>query len=457
MLESLAATTVAPLFGAASIAALIVLATALFLLLRRRNLEIAEAHASLRAEIMGRMRADSELRAAKEAADEANRAKSRFLANMSHEIRTPLGAIIGFSELLMNPDQTMGDRAECLSAIRRNGELLSNIISDVLDLSKVEAGKFQIELQEADLPEVITDISSLLGLQAREKGILLTMHADPQVPERICTDAMRLRQVLVNIVGNAIKFTARGEVEIHIKMLHSLTTGVRQLAFVVRDTGPGITPEAAKRLFNLFSQGETKTHRPGYGTGLGLALSRRLAQLLGGDVVLSETTLGKGSVFTVTVDPGTVKTPKVEEFRPAVEARQADSPVRLDGTKVLVVDDSPDNQILITRFLRMAGAAVDVANNGREGLDKLGKGPFDVVIMDIQMPVMDGYEALAQLRGQGYRKPILALTAHALKEEQRRCLALGFDSHLSKPVNRHFLLEEVARFARQLESRPCVS
>lgn len=399
-------------------------------------------------DITDRKLQDDALRTAKDAADEASQAKSRFLANMSHEIRTPLGALLGFSELLINPDQPEHERAECISAIRRNGDLLSNIINDILDLSKVEAGKVQVEMQSVSVEDVITDISSLLGLQAQEKGIVLSVRYDGPMPPRIRTDALRLRQILVNIVGNAIKFTSRGEVEVTIKHTRR-GRGRPQLAFAVRDTGPGISEVVAARLFNPFAQGDSSRTRMSGGTGLGLVLARRLAQLLGGDVELTQSTPDHGSTFTITVDPGEAEHGEQPIETPNV-APQGVISGRLDGIRILLVDDSPDNQMLITKFLTMAGALVEVANNGREGVQKTSTDMFDLIVMDIQMPVMDGYEAIGHLRRSGYTRPVIALTAHALKEEQQRCLACGFDGHLSKPINRQFLIEKLQGYAAGL-------
>lgn len=389
---------------------------------------------------------------AKESAEAASKAKSAFLANMSHEIRTPLGAVLGFSELMMNQQLSPVERSNYMAAVKRNGELLSNIISDILDISKVEADKMEVERQDIPLVDVLADITTMLSLQAQEKGLALTVTSDGQVPHHISTDPLRLRQILINIVGNAIKFTQRGSVEVKIRLL-AYANDTHLIAFAVKDTGAGISPEQAGKLFQAFTQADVSTKRKHGGTGLGLILSKRLANLLGGDVVLTHSEIDKGSTFTITVDPGPVAhqfvsgllNSSAELHDGSVQRGHAEDELQLQGLKVLLVEDAPDNQVLIGRFLKMAGAQVEIANNGKEAIAKIGADQFDLLLMDLQMPVMDGYEATEMLRKCGYEKPIIALTAHALKEERLRCLASGFNDHIGKPVNRSVLLESIAR------------
>lgn len=384
---------------------------------------------------------------AKEAAESANLAKSAFLANMSHEIRTPLGAVIGFSDLIIDPQIPASERANFVAAIKRNGELLSNIINDILDLSKVEAGKMQIDPREAALAEILTDTKTLLDLQAREKGIALDIEVAANTPEIIRTDPLRLRQILLNIIGNAIKFTTRGTVHVKIQRV-SGTIGHDLLAFTIKDTGPGIRDDQLDKLFTPFSQADGTSKRKHGGTGLGLVLSKRLANLLGGDVQLTQTTPESGSTFTVTIDPGSIHPIQAaaKDVRPQSLTGQSR---RLDGVRVLLAEDSPDNQVLVSRILRLAGATVEIAANGKEALDKAWQDQYDIVLMDLQMPIMDGYEATAELRHSGYSGKIVALTAHALADERDRCLRNGFDDHLSKPVNRNILIERVDNYSRQ--------
>ncbi|PWU16950.1 MAG: hypothetical protein C5B49_09770 [Bdellovibrio sp.] len=389
---------------------------------------------------------------AKKAAEVANLAKSAFLANMSHEIRTPLGAIMGFSELLADSRVAPGEKSKFIASIIRNGELLTNIINDILDLSKVEAGKLEVNLREVALAEIFTDTNSLLELQAREKGIALKITVEDDVPTVIRTDPLRLRQILINIVGNAIKFTAKGSVEVFVQRGHD-PSGRDGISFVVKDSGKGIEKGQIAKLFAPFSQVHVDAARTYGGTGLGLVLSKRLANLLGGDVVLTQTEVNRGSIFTVTIDPGPLGQIFRGEFRPpASDARWIQESQCLSGIKVLLAEDTVDNQILVSRMLSLAGASVECVSNGREALDRVLHSTFDVLLMDLQMPVMNGYEAIVEMRRRGYRGKIAALTAHALSSEKGRCLESGFDSYLCKPVNRGALIEEVRKLAREKDS-----
>jgi PAS domain S-box-containing protein len=390
-----------------------------------------------------------ELKNAKEAAEEASATKSAFLANMSHEIRTPLGAVLGFSELLMSQELTVSERNNSLEVIKRNGRLLSNLINEILDLSKVEAGRLEIEKMDVNVSEILSEVGNFLNLEASEKGIRLTMAAEGGLPKTIFTDPMRLRQILINIIGNAIKFTDRGSVQVKVK-LFSDSLERTQLCIAVKDTGPGISAEQASKLFTPFTQADPSTTRKFGGTGLGLVLSKKLANILGGDVVLTESTPGVGSTFAISIDPGEIETTifSSTDFR---DQKILPFPIphpsqNLRHLNILVVEDSPDNQVLIQRLLRMAGAKIQIASNGREALEKVHQSDFDMILMDLQMPEMDGFEATRRLRAQGFRKPIIALTAHAMKEERKRCLESGFDEHLSKPVDREALIRTLSDF-----------
>ncbi len=382
----------------------------------------------------------AELEKARYIADNANRIKSVFLANMSHEIRTPLGAVLGYAELLANKGIQGIEREKFISAIKRNGELLSNIINDILDLSKVE-----VELREVLLSDVLTDMASLLSLRALNKGIRLQVNYHGDIPKIIRTDVLRLRQILINIIGNAIKFTDQGSVEVTIKCTKE-SAGQNKLTFDVKDTGPGISEENIKNLFQPFFQVDPSARREFGGTGLGLVLSRNLAKLLGGDVALVESSLRQGSLFSVSVNPG-----PVEELNshPLPAARQTEPEVvenaRLDNIEILLAEDCIDNQFLICTFLTKVGAKVDVVDNGQKALEMVKSKDYDLILMDIQMPVMDGYEAASQIRQLGYRTPMIALTAHALKGEREYCLKMGFDEHNTKPINRKTLISSVIR------------
>ncbi|MEN9824639.1 MAG: hypothetical protein RI953_384, partial [Pseudomonadota bacterium] len=391
------------------------------------------------------------LKEAKEAADAANKAKSEFLANMSHEIRTPLGAIMGFAELVGNFQNSDEERKAALQAIIRNGRQLSKIIDEILDLSKVEAGKLEIEEEEIELFPFINDVTTLLSLQAREKGIALNIERNGLVPKFIRTDGTKFRQILINIVGNAVKFTDRGSVSINVSAeLHESNS---RLFVKVSDTGPGLIPQQQLRLFQPFVQADSSTRRRFGGTGLGLVLSRKLARLLGGDLQLLWSQEGQGSCFEISVQIGPAKRLKLVSELEGNDAhlqnavRPKVSP-RLDGSHILVVDDAPDNRLIVQKFLSHAGASVEHAEDGRTAAELALKHNFDLVVMDIQMPDFDGYETVSYLRRRGYNKPIIALSAHAMREDRERSLATGFNEHLTKPVDRKILLGRIESLLR---------
>lgn len=410
--------------------------------LQIRTEELVLKTAALNEEIRERKRAQ-------DAAEGANRAKSAFLANMSHEIRTPLGVILGFSELLYEKNHSPEDRALWNATVRRNGIMLSTIINDILDLSKVEAGRLETEIGPVDIAGLVSDLKALLDLKASDKGLVFQMNVDPDVPSVIRTDSLRLRQVLLNVIGNAIKFTKIGKVSVRIKWAPDVV-GAAKIAIVIQDTGLGIAPEFAERIFEPFSQADASTTRKFGGTGLGLALSRDLARALGGDIVLSDSVLGATSTFIVTVDPrlnhGSEPGTKIETKVKSLSTAPSLDNLKLSGMRILLTEDSVDNQVLVTHILGAAGATVEIANNGSEALKKVENKEYDVILMDLQMPVMGGYEAMASLRGQGYLKPIIALTAHALTEEHGLCLAAGFSDHMSKPFDHAALVRRLAQF-----------
>ena len=387
------------------------------------------------------------LNQAKALAETANQAKSIFLANMSHEIRTPLGVVLGFAELMGDPDLSTADRLSYLATIKRSGSLLANIIGDILDLSKIESGNLEADLQQTSLREILFDLTTLCGIPAIEKGIKLTISSDGLVPSIITTDSLRLKQILINIVGNAIKFTQIGSVEVTVKLI-SVGKTASKLEFRIKDSGLGIDPEQAARLFEAFVQADESTTRKYGGTGLGLAISRRLAQLLGGDVTLSESTLGRGSSFTVIIDPGNIQNVLLENFSSGgrdgikLQATSSIAPAatRLDGVMILLVEDGPDSGILTSRMLQLAGASVDWAKNGKEALEILHRSQYDAVLMDLEMPIMGGIEATSELRKNGNRTPIIALTVHDSKDVVQSCYDIGFSGHLTKPLDREILL-----------------
>lgn len=390
-----------------------------------------------------------------EAAEAANRAKSRFLANMSHEIRTPLGAVLGFAELLRSPHQSDEDRQNCVTAVSRNGKVLLKIIDDVLDLAKIEADRVEAELVRVSLAELFHDIRVVHSYKATEKGIQLELKGVDRLPRFIHTDPLRLKQILNNMLGNAIKFTDQGKVEVTVSC--DRFAAQPKLKVTVRDTGCGLSASEAGRLFQPFMQADTSTSRRYGGTGLGLVISKQLASLLGGDVILSDSRPGGGSTFVLTIDPGPLGE-LVDGFKllklaaPESSAQESESRHRLDGISILLADDAVDNRQLISRLLVLAGASVDTANDGREAVEKAMAKHFDVILMDIQMPGTDGYQATHSLRSKGYTRPIIALTAHAMKEELERCLKAGCDHHLSKPIDYQNLLLSIGRFAESTRS-----
>ncbi len=394
----------------------------------------------------------SNLEALMEAAEESNRSKSEFLANMSHEIRTPMTAIQGYADLLMEPDTTESDRLEYVQTIRRNGEHLLRLINDILDLSKIEAGKMTVEHISCSPASVLVDVASLMRVRALDKALQFDVVYETDVPTTIQSDPTRLRQIVVNLVGNAIKFTERGGVRIAVRCERSDSADPR-LRIEIADTGIGMTEEQIGVLFTAFSQADTSTTRRFGGTGLGLAICRKLAGLLGGEVTV-QSTPGQGTSFFLDIATGPLDGVQMltgyseagfqVEASPASDARHVDA-------RVLLAEDGRDNQILITTHLRKAGAHVTMCENGRLAvqaalLANAGGTPYDVILMDMQMPELDGYGATRMLRTQGYKGPIIALTAHAMAGDREKCLAAGCDDYLTKPIDRATLVEAILRW-----------
>jgi CheY-like chemotaxis protein len=395
------------------------------------------------------------------AAEAANAAKSEFLANMSHEIRTPMTAILGFAEVLLE-QLTAPDQVDALRTIRRNGHYLLGLINDILDLSKIEAGKLTLESIATAPAQLVRDVLELLRIRAAEKNLSLQARFEGPIPELIQTDPTRLRQILINLASNAIKFTQQGGVTIGVRLLND---GEQPwLRFDITDTGIGMTPEQAARIFHPFVQADTSTTRRFGGTGLGLAISRRLVEMLGGEISFT-TAPGHGSTFTVTIPTGSLHDVRCwqPDHRPAPlpvataapTSAAAPSPglsqAPLEGRRILLAEDGPDNQRLIALLLRKSGAEVELAENGQQARDKAlaaaaqGR-PFDVILMDMQMPVLDGYDATRQLRQGGYTAPILALTAHAMSGDRQHCLDAGCDDYAAKPVDRKQLMDVVVQW-----------
>lgn len=408
-------------------------------------------------DIHDRKVAEMRLIEAEKAATAANLAKTRFLANMSHEIRTPMNSILGFTELMMDSQQSPEARAECIQTVQRNGRQLLKIIDEILDISKVETGKMIIEKVDVNIGNLLSDVKNLLQLQAKDKGLDFKINLVTPIPRLVKTDPTRLRQILVNLIGNGIKFTQKGWVQVDVEWQPGQEKVPPLLKFRINDSGTGIQLDHRKNLFQAFSQADSSTTRKYGGTGLGLALSKELAQALGGDVFLDMSEPEQGSTFLVTVEaqhPDDVGFINQIEFEITKKSkRQVQQESKLKDLHVLLVEDVVDNQALMTHFLHLAGAKVDVANNGEEGVQKALSGNYNVVLMDIQMPVLDGYEATKKLRAKGFQTPIVALTAHALKEEKERILQSGCDDHLSKPVEFNTLIDHLDHLVHR-DDRP---
>ncbi|NNE00923.1 MAG: response regulator, partial [Pirellulaceae bacterium] len=382
---------------------------------------------------------EASLEQAKRMAEAANRSRGEFLANMSHEIRTPMAAILGHADILREHLQNP-DNVQLVETIRRNGNFLLNIINDILDLSKIDAGKMEIALQRTRPDAVVAEVRSLMDVRAAEKTLPLNIEFNGPVPEFVHTDPVRLRQILLNLIGNAIKFTDDGEVRMEIRYDSGL------LSFDVIDTGIGIKPEATHLLFEPFVQADNTSTRSFGGTGLGLAICKRLAQALGGDVSV-ESEYGKGSRFTLSIN-ATADGPLVEPNLSETPATQSKSQsVHIKGT-ILVVDDRRDIRFLAQHFIEKSGGNVVSATNGQEAVDFMfnKESPrVDLIVMDMQMPVMDGYTAVSELRRRGVDIPIIALTANAMKSDRDECLAAGCTDYTTKPIDSQVLLQMIER------------
>lgn len=415
----------------------------------------------------------SELEVAHSKALEANKAKSQFLANMSHEIRTPMTAILGYLEMLEEESWGRSKSVELIQVVRRNGNHLLEIINDILDISKIEAGKMDLENIQFDMKQLLSEVETLVSVRVADKSKLkLIFDVEEQVPENHFGDPTRIRQILINLLGNAIKFTEQGEVRLRASVQKDESADADMLKLVVEDTGIGMTEEQLGRLFQNFAQADTTMTRKYGGTGLGLVISKRLSEAMHGTLEVTSVH-GEGSVFTVklpiqpleeqpeVVDVDLTDVEKVirqpapetsPQKAPAVAQFEKSHPttdVNLEGMNILLVEDGEDNRRLISHFLKKAGVEVAIAKNGQEGVDYYQEhhdkeDAPKVILMDMQMPVLDGYEATKEIRRRGFEIPIIALTAHAMSGDRQKCIAAGCNGYSTKPIQRKVLFQLIA-------------
>ncbi len=380
-----------------------------------------------------------QIQKAKDAAETANQSKSEFLANMSHEIRTPLTAIIGYSEMLNDKNQSEKERKHDINSIIRSGTHLQQIINDILDLSKIEAGQLVVELLPTTPFQIINELDAILGKRARDKGLGFNIDYTYPLPKSISTDPTRFKQILFNILGNAIKFTQNGEINITV----SYSQADKKLRVIISDTGIGISSEEMAHLFKPFSQGDSSTTREFGGTGLGLCISKQLANKLGGDIIYTSTK-NIGSKFEITIDAGSAdEIELIEEINNSdVDGKEFDNEtqlISLTGRRILLAEDNLDIQQLISTYILKTGAGVFLADNGKAAVKMAASEDFDLILMDIQMPIMGGLEAITRLRKEGIKTPIIVITANAMKNDKDKCMAIGASDYMTKPIDlKHF-------------------
>jgi signal transduction histidine kinase/ActR/RegA family two-component response regulator len=416
--------------------------------LRQSNTELEQQTAILEEQKRTMAQQMDQLNELKSRAEEVSKTKSRFLANMSHEIRTPLGAILGFAEMLSESGQMDGENNEFVDAILRNGQLLKQLIDDILDISKIEAGRLVIEKRECDFKEIMDEMRQIFYPVAKAKSLELLFRYSPEIPKTIVTDPIRLKQILINIIGNSLKFTTQGHVVVDSS--YYVRAGDHPvLSLSVKDTGCGIARETMDGLFQPFVQADASTTRLYGGTGLGLSISSHLAHCLGGDVRLVSSIVGYGSIFQITIDPGevsfvdSVTIPAAEPGKSISEMLRKSPTLRLDGVRLLVVDDMPDNLLLMRRMLSLAGADVLCADSGERSIDLLRDRTFDAVLMDIQMPGIDGHTTTRIIRDMELAVPVIAVTAHTGDDHRAQSFRSGCDDHLTKPVDYQNLIRTI--------------
>ncbi len=393
-------------------------------------------------------RIQSDLRRADEARI-ANQMKSEFLANMSHEIRTPLGSIIGYSEAALSPGQSRNERMDGIRTIHRNGIHLLSLINEILDLSKVEAGKLDMEIMPVSLFEILQDVKNVACVKLQEKKLRCGLNYKYPLPAMINTDPIRLKQILLNLVNNAIKFTSKGHIYINVWCVQQ----EEKIYISIEDTGIGISAEQADKIFDAFTQADKSTTRKYGGTGLGLTLSRRLSKMLGGDITL-ESTPGQGSTFTVSVETGPLNKEHFIHQDNQVDMEslpQAANEMPVLEGRVLLVDDVEDNQKLVSFFIRKTGAQVDVAANGQQALDMMQFAKYDLVLMDMQMPVMDGVDATREIRSRKFKVPVVMLTANAYAKDRLECEQAGANGFMTKPTSTSQINEVLINYLKPHE------